>query len=280
MNKSFDILKITFYENAQEQFLSTKFDNLLSTFFLRPPRSTISPPVEPNRTITLLHRPSNHLNKSFDILKIIFYENAQEQFLSTKFDNLLSTFFLRPPRSTISPPVEPTRTMTLLPRPSNHLNKSFDILKIIFYENAQEQFLSTKFDNLLSTFFLRPPRSTISPPVEPNRTITLLHRPSNHLNKSFDILKITFYENAQEQFLSTKFDNLLSTFFLRPPRSTISPPVEPNRTIALLHRPSNHLNKSFDILKMIFYENAQEQFLSTKFDNLLSTFSQTTLISN
>ena len=47
-------------------------------------------------------------------------------------------------------------------------------------------------------FFLRPARSTISPPVEPTRTVTLLQRPSDHLNKSSAILKITFYENAQE----------------------------------------------------------------------------------
>ena len=62
-------------------------------------------------------------------------------------------------------------------------------------------------------FFVRPPRSTISPPAEPTRTMTLLHRPSNDLNKCLTILKITFYENAQEQFLSSKFDNRLSTFF-------------------------------------------------------------------
>ena len=43
--------------------------------------------------------------------------------------------------------------------------------------------------------------------------MTLLHRPSNHLNKSLTILIITFYENAQEQTLSSKFDNVLSTFF-------------------------------------------------------------------
>ena len=103
--------------------------------------------------------------------------------------------------------------MTLLHRPPNHLNKSLTILIITFYENAQEQLLSSKFDNVLSTFFHRPPRSTISPPVEPTRTVTLLHRPSNHLNKSLTILIITFYENAQEQLLSSKFDNVLSSFF-------------------------------------------------------------------
>ena len=43
-------------------------------------------------------------------------------------------------------------------------------------------------------FFLRPARSTIIPLSEPTRTMTLLHRPSNYLNKSFTILKETFYE--------------------------------------------------------------------------------------
>ena len=43
--------------------------------------------------------------------------------------------------------------------------------------------------------------------------MTLLRRPSIQLNKSLIVLKITFYENAQENFLSSKFDNLLSTFF-------------------------------------------------------------------
>ena len=43
--------------------------------------------------------------------------------------------------------------------------------------------------------------------------MTLLRRPSDHLNKSLTILKETFYENAQEYFLSSKFDNVLRTFF-------------------------------------------------------------------
>ena len=44
--------------------------------------------------------------------------------------------------------------------------------------------------------------------------MTLLRTPSIQLNKSSTVLKTTFYENAQENFLSSKFDNLLSTFFL------------------------------------------------------------------
>ena len=44
--------------------------------------------------------------------------------------------------------------------------------------------------------------------------MTLLHGPSIHLNKSFTTLKVTFHEIAQAYFLSPKFDNVLSTFFV------------------------------------------------------------------
>ena len=44
--------------------------------------------------------------------------------------------------------------------------------------------------------------------------MTLLDRTSIHLNKSLTILKKTFYEIAQAQFLSVKFDNVLITFFV------------------------------------------------------------------
>ena len=43
--------------------------------------------------------------------------------------------------------------------------------------------------------------------------MTLLCRPSIQLNKSLTVLKTTFYENVPEYFLSSKTDNLLSTFF-------------------------------------------------------------------
>ena len=43
--------------------------------------------------------------------------------------------------------------------------------------------------------------------------MTLLCRPSIQLNKSLTVLKTTFYENALEYFLSSKSDNLLSTFY-------------------------------------------------------------------
>ena len=68
-----------------------------------------------------------------------------------------------------------------------------------FYKIAQAQFLSVKFDNVVSTFFRKPPRSKIVTHSEPNRVVTLLHRPSIHLNKSLTILKMTFYKVAQAE---------------------------------------------------------------------------------
>ena len=44
--------------------------------------------------------------------------------------------------------------------------------------------------------------------------MTLLDRNSFHLKKSLTILKMTFYEIAQAQFLSVKFNNIVSTFFV------------------------------------------------------------------
>ena len=43
--------------------------------------------------------------------------------------------------------------------------------------------------------------------------MTLLRRLSIQLNKSLTALKFTFYENAQKKFLSSKSDNVLSTFY-------------------------------------------------------------------
>ena len=43
--------------------------------------------------------------------------------------------------------------------------------------------------------------------------MTILNGPSIQLNKPLTVLKTTFCENAPEYFLSSKSDNLLSTFF-------------------------------------------------------------------
>ena len=190
--------------------MSPKFDNVLD-FFRRTPRSKITSLLEPTRIMTLLHRPSIHLNKSFTTLKVTFHEIAQAYFLSPNFDNVLSNFFVEHLDQNL-PLLEPTRIMTLLHRPSIHLNKSFTTLKVTFHEIAQAYFLSPNFDNVLSNFFVEHLDQKL-PVLEPTRIMTLLHRHSNNLNKSFTTLKVTFHEIAQAYFLSPKFD-VLSTFFV------------------------------------------------------------------
>ena len=134
-------------------------------------------------------------------------------FLSSKFDNVLSTFFIDHLSNIISAS-EPTRIKTLLLRTSTFLNKTLTRLKVTFHETAQEYFLSSKFDNVSSTFFRRSAIFDIISASEPTRIMKLLLRTSIHLNKTLTRLKVTFHETAQEYFLSSKFDNVLSTFFV------------------------------------------------------------------
>ena len=129
-----------------------------------------------------------------------------------------------------------------------------------FYKVAQAQFLSVKFDNVVGTFFVNHVDEKIITHSEPTMVMTLLHRPSIHLNKSLTILKMTFYKVAQAQFLSVKIDNVVSNFFVNHLDKKISTQPEPTTVMTLLHRPSIHLNKSLTILKMSFYEIAQAQF--------------------
>ena len=164
--------------------------------------------------MTLLLRTSIHLNMSLERLKITFRETAQEYFLSSKFDNVLSTFFVDDLYQILSLFQSLLGFMTLLLRTSTHLNKSLTRLKITFHKTAQEYFLSSKFDNVLSTFFVDDLYQILSLFQSLLGFMTLLLRTSTHLNKSLTRLKITFHKTAQEYFLSSKFDNVLSTFFV------------------------------------------------------------------
>ena len=162
--------------------------------------------------MTLLHRLSNPLNKSLTILKVTFYETGQAYFFEPEIWQRIEYLFRRPPRSKITSLLEPTKTMTLLHRPSIHLNKSFTTLKVTFYKNAQA-FFEHEIWQRIEYFFCIPPGSRILSPSDGTRTVALLPRPSIHSNKFLTILKVT-YQPAQAHFLSPKFDNILSTFFV------------------------------------------------------------------
>ena len=104
--------------------------------------------------------------------------------------------------------------MTLLTRTSTHLNKSLTRLKITSHETAQECFFELQIWQRVKYFFRTRPISNITSVSEPTRVMTLLRRTSTNLDKSLTRLKLTFHETAQEFILSSKFDNVLSTFFV------------------------------------------------------------------
>ena len=125
-------------------------------------------------------------------------------------------FFRRSPISDIISASEPTSIMTLLLRTSIQLKKTLTRLKVTFHETAQEYFLSSKFDNVLSTFFEDHLYSILS---LLQNLLGLWHSylgPQSIWTSPWSLtrLKVTFHETAQEYFLSSKFDNVLSTFFV------------------------------------------------------------------
>ena len=103
--------------------------------------------------------------------------------------------------------------MIPLRRPSIQLNKFLTVVKTSSFENAIRIIYLLEIWLTYKVIFLRPARSTISSPWAPNRTLTLLRGLSIQLNKPLTVLETTFFEKAQEYVLSSKSDNLSSTFF-------------------------------------------------------------------
>ena len=143
--------------------------------------------------MTLLLRNSTHLNKSLTTLKITFLETAQEYFLSSKFDNVLSTFSV-------------DDIYQILPLFLNLLGLRHSYLgpQPIWTSSWQDwksllmKLHKSIFELLIwhcvKYFFRRWPISKIISFSEPTRIMTLLLRTSTHLNKSLTRMKITFYE--------------------------------------------------------------------------------------
>ena len=186
----------------------------IKSFFRRPPRWKIISVSKPTGIITVLRRHSIQLKKSFTRLKIAFQETAQECFFSSKFDNVLSTFFvdhldgklaLFQNLQSLSQYYAGPHFIWETPSP-DWMSLFMKMLKsILIFEHKIWR---------IKSFFRRPPRWKIISVSKPTGIITVLRRHSIQLEKSFTRLKIAFQETAQEYFLSSKFDNVLSTFFV------------------------------------------------------------------
>ena len=148
--------------------------------------------------MTLLRRPWIRLNKSLSVLKFTFHENAQEQFLSSKSDNVSTTFF--------SDQLDQQWVLfqnLLLGLWHSYVEPQFNWsspwlrLNSLFMKTHKNK-CELEMWQRIKYFLFRPAKSTISSLTEPTRTMTLLRRISIQLNKSLTALKFTFYENAQK----------------------------------------------------------------------------------
>ena len=254
-----------------KHFLSTKFDNVLSTSFVYHLGQEFFHPQ------TALGQWHSSLDPQFIRTSPWLYWksiiiNLHKHIFEPEIWQRIEYFFHRPPRSIISSLLEPNRIMTLLHSFSNLLNKSLTILKVTFYDTAQAYFFEPEIWQRIEYIFRWPPISKITYLLAPTRIMTLLRRPSIHLNKSFTTLKVTFYENAQAYFFEPEIWQRIEYFFCIPPKPKILSPSDCTRAVTLLPRPSIDSNKSLTILKVTYYQTAQTHFLSPKFDNVLTTF--------
>ena len=139
--------------NCTRVFLSSKFDNVLITFF-----------VDDLYQILSLFRNLLGLWLSYLGLQPI-WTNPWQNWKSFFMELLKSIFELeilqrvnyfsrRWHLSNSTSVSELTRIMTLRLRTSTHLNMSLAGKKITFHETAQEYFSSSKYYNVLSTFFV------------------------------------------------------------------------------------------------------------------------------
>ena len=144
------------------------------------------------------------------------------------------------------------RDFSVLRRPSTQLKKSFTKLKIAFHETAQEYFLSSKFDNVLSTFFVN----------HPDGKLALFHLVDPHfIWKSPSLDWISLFVKLHKSILIFEIKIWrVNIFFRRPPRVKNISASEPTSIVTLLRRPSFQLKKLFTRLKTAFQESAQDFF--------------------
>ena len=142
------------------------------------------------------------------------FKKLHRSFFSSKFDNLLSTFFVDHLDGKLALFHNLLGLSHSLVDPHLIWNSpSLDWISL--FMKLHKCILSFELKIWrVNSFFRRPPRWKNISVSESTKIITVLRRPSFQLKKSSTRLKIAFHETAQEYFLSSKFDNVLCTFFL------------------------------------------------------------------
>ena len=264
--------KAIYVETLYSAFLSSKIDNVSSTFFYH-----LSQTFSPQTVLGPWHTsldPQLIWIGPWLVWKAIYVETLHSAFLSAKIDNVSSTFFI-PPKSNIFP------LQTVLERRHSSLDPQFIWIdpwlcwKAIYVEILCSAFLSAKFDNVSSTFSVYHLAQEFVPPQ------TVLGQWHSSLDPQFIWIsswvgwKAIYVETLYSAFLSAEIDNVSSTFF-KPPKSNIFP------LQTVLERWHSSLDSQFIWIdpwlgwKAIYVETLCSAFLSAKFDNVSSTFLPTT----
>ena len=164
--------------------------------------------------MTLLPRPSFHLNKSLTKLKSNLCWNTIKRVFEREIWQRIEYFFRIPPRSKIISLSDFTWTVTLLLDPQFIWISPWLGWKAIYVETLYSEFLSAKFDNVSSTFFVY----HLGQKLFHSQTVLGLWHSS--LDPQFIWIspwiswKAIYVETLYSEFLSAKFDNVSSTFFV------------------------------------------------------------------
>ena len=132
-----------------------------------------------------------------------------------------------------------TRAVTLLPRPSTHLNNSLTRLKAIYVETLYSAFLSAKFDNVSSTFLLRHLYQKFSHP----QSVFGQWHSSPDPQLLWISLWLGWKRFMLKHYIARFWARNLTTYrvlFCIPPRSKNLSSSDCTRTVTLLPRPSIH----------------------------------------
>ena len=139
--------------------------------------------------------------------------------------------------------------MTLLPRPSNHLNKSLTRLKSNLCWNTIYRVFEREIWQRIEYFFCMNPRSKNFSLSDYNWAMALLPRSSIHLNRSLTRLKSNLCWNTINRVFECETWQRIEYFFCIRPRSKIFSLSDCNGAMTLLPRTSIHLNRSLTRLK-------------------------------
>ena len=188
LNMSLTRLKSNLCWNTIKRVFEREIWRRIEYFFPIPPRSKILSLSDGNRTVTLPLDPQLIWISPLQGWKAIYFETLYSEFLSGKFDNVSSNFFLNHLGQKFFP------SQTVLGQWHSSLDPQFIWIspwldwKAIYFETLYSEFLSGKFDNVSSNFFL----NHLGQKFFPSQTVLEpLHspRPSVDLNKSFTRLK-------------------------------------------------------------------------------------------